>query len=70
MLAERTPGGWGCLDKRGRCQNRMAKLLGQVLHANNLVDGGPHEGELQAVWNANVAIDDFTEMECDAEIEV
>ena len=46
-------------------------LLAALRHRlNNLVDGRPYESELQPLWNANVAINNLTEMECDAEIEI
>ena len=69
MLAERLPGAGHRAGKRAGGENGIAQLFGEVLHANNFVDRGSDQRELQPLGDTDIAVNNFAEVERNAEIE-
>ena len=69
MRAKRVPRAWRCARERRGGEQRAAELFCEILHANDLVDCGTNQCELQPFGHSDVAIDNLAQVERYAEVE-
>ena len=68
VIADRPPWARRSVGEGSRGDERIPKLLGQILHPNDFVHRRTDQRELQPLRHADIAVDDFAEMERGTEV--